>query len=208
MVILDVAIVNVALPTIRTSLGFSANDLQWVVSAYTIAFAGFLLLAGRAADLWGQRRTFLAGLLLFALASLAGGLAPSAATLIVARALQGLGGAIMAAASLATITASFAAGAERMRAVGLWGAMYGAGGAVPGGGWVVAPRAAATPLVPPRFFPDRPLRSATLVVLVSTAALFPLWSFFSLYLQRVLQSPPIGAGLAFLPMALTIVGCA
>src|SRR5437660_2823130 len=129
MVILDVAIVNVALPTIRTSLGFSANDLQWVVSAYTIAFAGFLLLAGRTADLWGQRRTFLAGLLLFALASLAGGLAPSAATLIVARALQGLGGAIMAAASLATITASFAAGAERMRAVGLWGAMYGAGGA-------------------------------------------------------------------------------
>ncbi len=129
MVILDVAIVNVALRSIRSSLGFSVLDLQWIVNAYTIAFAGFLMLGGRASDLFGQRRTFMTGLLLFAAASLAGGLAGSQGMLIGARAAQGLGGAIMAPASLAIITSSFPAGPERMRAVGLWGAMNGAGGA-------------------------------------------------------------------------------
>jgi EmrB/QacA subfamily drug resistance transporter len=298
MVILDVAIVNVALPTIRTALGFSANDLQWVVSAYTIAFAGFLMLGGRAADLFGQRRTFVAGLLMFALASLACGVAPSAATLVAARALQGLGGAVMAPASLSIITAAFPAGAERMRAVGLWGAMNGAGGAAGtllGGvitqelgwrwiflinipialgaaavarvavsersragegaafdlagalsvtaglvalvwgivaaglhGWgslqalgpialglvllagflVIEGRLAASPLVPLRVFSDRLLRIANLAVLVFSAALFPMWYFLSLYLQEVLRFPPIGTGLAFLPMALTIMASA
>src|SRR5271166_4642731 len=129
MVILDVSIVNVALPSIQRSLGFSQTDLQWIVNAYTITFAGFLMLSGRAADLFGQRRTFVTGLLVFALASLAGGTATSQGTLVGARALQGLGGAIMAAASLAIITSSFAHGPERLRAIGLWGAMNGAGGA-------------------------------------------------------------------------------
>jgi EmrB/QacA subfamily drug resistance transporter len=298
MVILDVAIVNVALPSIRASLGFSAIDLQWIVNAYTIAFAGFLMLGGRAADLFGQRRTFIAGLLLFAGASVAGGTAASEGMLIGARAAQGLGGAIMAPASLSIITSSFAAGPERLRAVGLWGAMNGAGGAtgtllggiitqelnwrwillinlpigiaaalvarvavaerrregtaesfdlagaltVTGGllalvygivsagghGWgslaalgpialgvlglaaftVIEGKFAAAPLVPLRAFSNRLLRVSNLVVLLFSAALFPMWYFLTLYLQEVLRMPPIGAGLAFLPMALTIMACA
>jgi EmrB/QacA subfamily drug resistance transporter len=298
MVILDVAIVNVALPSIRASLGFSATDLQWIVNAYTITFAGFLMLSGRATDLFGQRKTFVAGLLVFALASLAGGTADSRAMLVGARALQGLGGAIMAAASLAIITSSFAAGPERHRAIGLWGAMNGAGGAagtllggiitqelswrwillinlpigiaaavaarlivaerrgkidwsgfdvggalaVTGGmlalvygivaagtdGWgafeaigpialgvallvvfaAIEGRLAPKPLVPLRVFKVSQMRTANSVVLLFSAALFPMWYFTSLYLQEVLHMPPLGAGLAFLPMALTIMACA
>ena len=298
MVILDVSIVNVALPSIRDSLGFAANDLQWIVNAYTIAFAGFLMLGGRAADLVGQRRVFAAGLLLFGFASLIGGLASTQGMLIGARALQGLGGAIMAPASLSIINSSFAPGPERLRAIGLWGAMNGAGGAagvllggiitqslgwrwillinlpigiaaalvarvavperrpqskeggfdlagalaVTGGllalvfgivragvaGWgsaqalgpivlgvllliaffAIEARFAAAPLVPLRVLSSKLLRSANLIVFLFSAALFPMWYFLSLYLQLVLKMPPIGAGLAFLPMALTIMACA
>ncbi len=129
MVILDVSVVNVALPAIRGGLHFSEVDLQWVVNAYTVTFAGFLLLGGRAADLLGRRRVFVGGLLLFALASLAGGIANSQAVLIAARAAQGLGGAVIAPASLSILTTTFAEGPERNRAVGIWGAMGGAGGA-------------------------------------------------------------------------------
>ena len=129
MVILDVSIVNVALPSIRNDLGFSATNLQWVVNAYTLTFAGFLLLGGRAADLLGQRRVFVAGLLLFGGASLIGGLSTSQGMLIGARALQGFGGAVVAPATLSVITTHFAEGAERNRALGAWGAMGGAGGA-------------------------------------------------------------------------------
>src|SRR5918911_2696873 len=93
MVILDVSVVNVALPAIRSGLHFSEQNLQWVVNAYTVTFAGFLLLGGRAADLLGRRRVFVAGLTLFAMASLAGGFAATQAELIAARAAQGLGGA-------------------------------------------------------------------------------------------------------------------
>jgi EmrB/QacA subfamily drug resistance transporter len=295
MVILDVSIVNVALPSIHRSLGFSATDLQWVVNAYTITFAGFLMLSGRAADLLGGRRTFITGLLLFALASLAGGTAFDQWMLVGARALQGLGGAVMAAASLAIITASFAAGPERHRAIGLWGAMNGAGGAtgtllggiitqelswrwvllinLPIGvagallaraviadrrhahshasfdlvgalavtsgllslvygivnagseGWgtlaalgpialglaalaafaVYEARVAHAPLVPLRVFSNRLLRVSNLVVIAFSAALFPMWYLCSLYLQEVLHFGPLDAGLAFLPMALTIM---
>jgi EmrB/QacA subfamily drug resistance transporter len=298
MVILDVAIVNVALPSIRASLGFSATDLQWIVNAYTITFAGFLMLSGRAADLFGQRRTFVTGLLVFALASLAGGTASSQAILVGARSLQGLGGAIMAAASLAIITSSFPAGPERLRAIGLWGAMNGAGGAagtllggiitealswrwillinlpigiaaaiaarlvvaehrgkvdwhsfdvagafaITGGllalvygivtagsdGWgaiaaagpialgivllagfvVIEGRLAPAPLVPLRVFKVSQMRTANGVVLLLSAALFPMWYLTSLYLQEVLHMPPLGAGLAFLPMSLTIMAFA
>jgi EmrB/QacA subfamily drug resistance transporter len=129
MVILDVSVVNVALPAIRSGLHFTEADLQWVVNAYTVTFAGFLLLGGRAADLLGRRRVFVAGLLLFALASLAGGVADSQAVLIAARAVQGLGGAVIAPASLSILTTTFAEGPARNRAVGIWGAMGGAGGA-------------------------------------------------------------------------------
>jgi EmrB/QacA subfamily drug resistance transporter len=129
MVILDVSVVNVALPSIRHGLGFTEVDLQWVVNAYTVTFAGFLLLGGRAADLLGRRRVFVAGLAMFALASLAGGFANSQGLLIAARAVQGLGGAVIAPASLSILTTTFAEGAARNRAVGIWGAMGGAGGA-------------------------------------------------------------------------------
>jgi EmrB/QacA subfamily drug resistance transporter len=129
MVILDLSIVNVALPSIQEGLNFSSADLQWVIDAYAIMFAGFLMLAGRAADLFGQRRTFAIALFTFALASMIGGIAPSSGVLIFARGLQGLGGAGMAACSLAIITSTFAPGPERHRAIALWGAMNGAGGA-------------------------------------------------------------------------------
>jgi EmrB/QacA subfamily drug resistance transporter len=129
MVILDVSVVNVALPKIRHALEFSEADLQWVVNAYTVTFAGFLLLGGRAADLLGRRRVFVFGLTLFALASFAGGLADSRVVLIAARAAQGLGAAVIAPASLSILTTTFTETAARNRAVGIWGAMGGAGGA-------------------------------------------------------------------------------
>src|SRR3954449_9229125 len=117
MVILDVSVVNVALPSIRDALGFSGAGLQWVVNAYTLAFAGFLLLGGRAADLLGRRRVFIGGLLLFSLASLVGGLATSQGMLVAARAAQGLGGAVVAPASLAIITTAFTDGHDRNKAL-------------------------------------------------------------------------------------------
>ncbi len=129
MVILDLSIVNVALPSIQSGLGFSAPELQWIVDAYAITFAGFLMLGGRAADHFGQRRMFVVALLVFALASLAGGLAADRATLVLARAVQGFGGALMAACSLAVITSSFAPGPKLNRAIGAWAAMNGLGGA-------------------------------------------------------------------------------
>jgi EmrB/QacA subfamily drug resistance transporter len=296
MVILDVSIVNVALPSIHRSLGFSESQLQWVVNAYTIPFAGFLMLSGRAADRFGGRLTFIVGVLLFSLASLAGGTAGARGVLVGARALQGLGGAVMAAASLAIITHSFAAGPQRHRAIGLWGAMNGAGGAagtllggiitqelswrwvllinLPIGiavaavaraviaehrdgratagsfdlagaltvtigllalvfgivdadshGWGAAAtlgpiaaglvllalfvrvegRYAKAPLVPLRVFSNHLLRTANLVVLALSAALFPMWYLATLYLQEVLHFGALDAGLAFLPMALTIM---
>jgi EmrB/QacA subfamily drug resistance transporter len=129
MVILDVAIVNVALPAIREDLGFSATGLQWVVNAYTLAFGGFLLLGGRAADLIGRREVFAGGLLLFALASLFGGVAQTDGQLVAARAAQGLGGAVVAPATLSILMTTFTEGGERNKALGLWGAMGGVGGA-------------------------------------------------------------------------------
>src|ERR1700760_2474429 len=129
MVILDLSIVNVALPSIQSDLGFSSPDLQWVVDAYAITFAGFLMLGGRVADHFGQRRTLVAGLILFGLASLAGGAAPDQIVLVAASAVQGLAGALMAETSLAIITASFPPGPKLPRAIGIWAAMNGLGGA-------------------------------------------------------------------------------
>ena len=132
MVVLDVSVVNVALPAMRTSLGFDAEGLQWVVNAYTLAFAGFLLLGGRAADLFGRRRMFLVGLAIFGVASLVGGLANAPGLLLAARAAQGLGGAVLAPASLTILTTTFAEGPARSRALGAWAAIGGAGGAAGG----------------------------------------------------------------------------
>ncbi|HKP90503.1 MAG TPA: MFS transporter [Thermoleophilaceae bacterium] len=295
MVILDLSIVNVALPNIQEGLRFSSADLQWVVNAYAIIFAGFLMLAGRAADLFGQRRTFALALFIFSLASLIGGIAPTSGVLIFARGLQGLGGAGMAACSLAIITSTFAAGPERHRAIALWGAMNGAGGAagvlfggvitdvlswrwvllinVPIGlaaaavaaavvverrgqerrtfdllgalvltsgllivtyggvtagsdGWgsasalvplvvgnvvlalfgFVESRAKA-PLVPPKSLTPA-LKLVNGIVVLFSAAIFPMWFVSSLYLQQVLDLSPLETGLVFLPMALVIFACA
>ncbi len=129
IVVIDASIVNVALPSIGRALHFSEADLSWVVNAYTLTFGGFLLLGGRLADLLGRRRMFISGLILFSLSSLAGGLAQSEAWLIGARALQGLGAAIVSPAALSIITTTFADGGERNRALGVWGAVAGAGGA-------------------------------------------------------------------------------
>ncbi|HEX3688505.1 MAG TPA: MFS transporter [Solirubrobacteraceae bacterium] len=293
MVILDLSIVNVALPSIQSSLGFSSADLQWVVDAYAIAFAGFLMLGGRVVDGFGQRRTFAVALLAFALTSLVGGAAQSRGMLIGARGLQGLSCAFMAASSLAIITSSFPAGPQRHRAIGLWAAMNGAGGAAGTlfGGiitqelswrWVLlinppigiaaalvawrvvterrradGPRSfdlagaltltvgqmvlvygvveaglrgwhaglalgpilgglallvvfclievrAKAPLVPFKAL-TKPLRDANTIVLLFSAALFPMWYLSSLYLQQVLGLSPLHTGLTFLPMALTIM---
>jgi EmrB/QacA subfamily drug resistance transporter len=131
MVVLDVAIVNVALPSIQKDLGFSQKDLQWVISAYALFFGGFLLLGGRAADLFGRRRVFVGGLVVFSVASLLSGLAWSESALIGSRALQGLGSAIVSPAALSILTTTFAEGGERNSALGAWGAV-GAFGAVAG----------------------------------------------------------------------------
>jgi EmrB/QacA subfamily drug resistance transporter len=294
MVILDLSIVNVALPSIQSSLGFSSPALQWVVDAYAITFAGFLMLGGRAADHFGQRRTFVVALALFSLTSLLGGAAPDQVVLVGARAAQGLAGALMAASSLAIITSSFAPGPQMHRAIGTWAAMNGLGGAAGvllGGvitevlswrwillinppigaavavlayavvvdrrrtrvgesfdlagaltltigqmvlvygvveaglaGWdtfaalgpivlgvlllvafgLVESRIASAPLVPFKEL-TRSLKVSNTVVLLFSAALFPMWFVSSLYMQQVLGLSPLHAGLTFLPMTLTIM---
>ena len=129
MVVLDIAIVNVALPSIRDDLNFAPENLQWVVSAYAILFGGALLLGGRLADIFGRRRLFIIGLALFSGASLLCGVSWSEGSLIAFRALQGLGGALFAPAALSILMTTFAEGAERNRALGIWGAASGSGGA-------------------------------------------------------------------------------
>ena len=130
MVILDVAIVNVALPTIQVDLDFTQKNLQWVVSAYALAFGGLLLLGGRTADLLGRRRIFIAGIGLFAAASLLAGLAWSDTALVIARALQGVGAAAMTPAALSILMTTFREGSERNKALGIWGAVGASGGTV------------------------------------------------------------------------------
>ena len=296
MIILDVSIVNVALPSIHNGLHFSTTGLQWVVNAYTLTFAGLLMLGGRAADLLGRRRVFLAGTAMFALSSLICALAGSRGLLIGARGVQGVAGAITSPATLSIITSTLPEGRERNRGLALWGAMGALGassGALLGGiltqafgwqaifavniplgaivvalgllaipaiapgigptrrhfdalgaalvtaglfvltfgivrtdtlGWgspgVLAPlaagvalltaffyveaRVAEAPLVPLQIFRIRRLRAANLIVVLMYAANFPAWFFITLYLQQVLHYTAIEAGLAFLPMTLSI----
>ena len=130
MVILDASIVNVALPTIKRDVGFSEQSLSWILNAYTLLFGGFLLLGGRAADRLGRRRLFMAGIALFATASLVCGISQSEGELLIARACQGLGGAMVSPAALSIILTTFAEGTARNRALSVWGAISGAGGAV------------------------------------------------------------------------------
>jgi hypothetical protein len=129
VVVLDASIVNIALPTIQRGLRFSPTNLSWVVNAYVLTFGGFLLLGGRVADLLGRRRVFVVGLAVFSAASLAGGLAQSEAWLIGARAVQGIGAAVLAPSALSIVTATFREGAEPNRALSIWGAVAGSGAA-------------------------------------------------------------------------------
>src|SRR2546430_6432894 len=129
MVVLDATIVNIALPSIQRALQFSATDLEWVINAYALTFGGLLLLGGRAGDLFGRRRMFVVGIVVFTLGSLAGGFATSATWLIVARAAQGIGAAIVAPTALSLIADTFSEGPDRNRALGVYGAVAGAGGA-------------------------------------------------------------------------------
>nr|MDQ2629499.1 MFS transporter [Actinomycetota bacterium] len=129
VVVLDASIVNVALPTIGEALDFTESSLPWVVNAYVLTFGGFLLLGGRLADLLGRRRVFMFGLILFAIASLFGGLATTSGQLVAARAAQGLGAAILSPAALSIVATTFKDGAERNKALGIWGAVAGSGGA-------------------------------------------------------------------------------
>ena len=294
MVVLDVSVVNVALPSIGRDLHYSPTGLQWVVNAYVLTFAGFLLLGGRAADLFGRRRTYIAGLALFSLASLVGGFAQNSTWLTTARAVQGIGGALLSPATLTIIVTTFS-GARLARALGLWSAVAGAGGAAGSilGGvltaqaswrWVlfinvpigiavlvlamrhltelrrteaagrldvagaltvtaglavlvygivgtdthpwgstqtlvtlavaavlliafafIELRIASTPLVPFRLFRSRSLSGANVVMLLIGAAFFCMWYFLSLYLQNVLGFGALRAGLAFFPMAVSII---
>src|SRR3712207_416118 len=168
VVVLDASIVNVALPSIGRDLRFSQQDLSWVVNGYVLVFGGFLLLGGRLADLLGRRRLFMVGLVVFGLASLAGGLATSPGMLIAARAVQGLGGALLSPAALSLVTVMFTEGAERNKAFGVWGAVAGSGGAAgvllggilteyAGWEWVLfvnVPIGIAAVLLAPRLLPE------------------------------------------------------
>nr|WP_157892240.1 MULTISPECIES: MFS transporter [Frankia] len=295
MVVLDISIVNVALPAMQTDLGMSASGLQWVVNAYTLAFAGLLLFGGRAADLFGRRRVFVFGLVLFTLASLAGGLAQSETQLIIARAVQGLGGAVLAPATLSLLMTSFAEGRERTRALGAWGATAASGGAfgtvvggiltdvadwrwvlfvnvpigvalvvaarvvlvesrgqvsrvrdldLPGtltvtgglvllvyaivrtetsswsspltigllaaavvllGAFVAIEATTANPLVPLNIFRYPGIAVANVVAALLGAAMFAVFFFLTLFLQRVENYSPLRAGLSMLPMPLMII---
>src|SRR2546430_6497823 len=131
MLILDIAIVNVALPSMQRTLSLSAENIQWVVSGYALTFGGFLMLGGRLADVVGRRRMFVTGLVLFIAASMLGGFSQSGGVLIAARAIQGFAGALVSPAALSLLTTTFKEGPERNRALGIWSAMA-AGGASAG----------------------------------------------------------------------------
>ncbi len=293
VVVLDASIVNVALPTIGEKLDFSRDNLTWVVNSYTLVFGGFLLLGGRLADLLGPRRMFLGGMVLFGIASLAGGFAQSELQLIVARVVQGLGAALISPAALSIVTRTFAEGKERNTALGVWGAVAGSGGAagvllggvltdflswrwvlfvnvpiavavafaaprllkefpgrkdqnfdvagaftITGGlalmiyalvdaesaGWgstqtlVLIPVALAllgafvaielrqeSPLVPFSIFRLRTLRGANIIGLLVGMGLFSMFYFITVYMQFVLGKDALETGLAYLPLALTII---
>jgi EmrB/QacA subfamily drug resistance transporter len=294
VVVLDASIVNVALPSMGRDLEIDPENLSWVINAYTLFFGGFLLLGGRLADLLGRRRIFITGMGLFGLASLVGGFAQSELWLDAARAVQGLGAALISPAALSIVTTTFAEGAERNKALGVWGAVAGSGGAagVLLGGvlteflsweWVLfvnVPIAAAAmflaprlltesraetehrtfdvagavsvtaglgvlvfalvdaesagwgstqtlvllavaavlltafvlielrqraPLVPFSIFRLRTLRASNVVGLLVGASLFSMFFFITLYLQNVLGYDALEAGLAYLPLAVTII---
>lgn len=294
VVVLDASITNVALPSIGRDLEISQENLAWVVNSYTLVFGGFLLLGGRVADLVGRRRMFISGLVLFSLASLVGGFSTSEGMLIAARAVQGLGAAIVSPAALSILTVTFAEGPERNKAMGVWGAVAGSGGAVgvllggmltewlswewvlwvnvpigivaaafalslieesrqEGGtrhfdllgaisitaalsilvyalvdandaGWgsaqtlgllllsgalhvvfIVTETRSSSPLVPFRIFRNRTLTGANVTGFLVGASLFSMFFYISLYMQQTLGYDALKAGLAYVPLSLTII---
>ncbi len=294
VVVLDASITNVALPSIGRDLGLSQDSLSWVVNSYTLVFGGFLLLGGRLADILGRRRVYIWGLILFAVASFVGGFSQSETTLIAARAVQGLGAALLSPAALSILTSTFREGAERNRALGVWGGVAGAGGAagvllggvlteylswrwvlfvnvpIAAGAVLLAPRLvpesrdererggfdiagavtvtaglavliyalvdandagwgstqtigllalavvllvsfvaiesrAAAPLVPFDVFQSRTRTGAYATGLLVGASLFSMFFFISLYMQQVLGWDALKSGLAYLPLAITII---
>jgi EmrB/QacA subfamily drug resistance transporter len=217
MTVLDVSIVNVALPSIGKSLHFSETNLQWVITAYAITFGGFLLLGGRSADLLGRRRMFYVGVTVFTVASFLCGLAWSEGVLIAARALQGFGAAIISPAALSIIMTSFEEGAERNKALGIWGAIGGSGAAVgvlAGGvltkylGWewiffVNVPVGIAALVLAPRFVresrADRPSTPDVAGAITITAGL-------ALLVYAVSQAPTHGWGSGWTILRLVVAG--
>ncbi len=206
VVVLDASIVNVALPTIGSALHFSQDNLSWVVNAYVLTFGGFLLLGGRMADLLGRRRVFMGGLILFALASLAGGFATNDAQLIAARAVQGLGAAILSPAALSIITTTFRDGAERNKALGAWGAVAGSGGAagVLLGGvlteyagwewvlWVNVPIGIIAALLAPRLIAETRQESGTRAF--DAAGAFSVTAGLAMLVYALVEAPNAGWG--------------
>src|SRR5918999_1492536 len=212
MIVLDGTIVNVALPAIRGSLGFSQVTLSWVVNAYLLTFGGFLLLGGRAGDLFGRRRVFAFGLALFTFASLLRGLAGSQVVLVAARALQGVGGAIIAPAALSIIITAFKDPAERARAMGVW-AFVVSGGASVGlllsagllVGFAAVERRTRAPLVPPGIFArSRNLAVSNVVMALAVVGMVGWFFFSALYLQRVLGYDSLATSLAYLPATVAL----
>src|SRR5215813_11902624 len=206
MVILDAAIVTVALPSIEEELGFSSQGLQWVVSAYALTFAGLLLLGGRAADLLGRRRVFMVGLAFFTLASLFCGLAWSDKALIGARAFQGVGAAVMTPSALSIITTTFAEGPERNKALGIWGALGGIGATtawliggpiVDGLGWegiffINVPVGLAALVLAPALL--RESRAATARRSYDPAGAFTITGALTLLVYAIVEAPDTGWG--------------
>jgi EmrB/QacA subfamily drug resistance transporter len=222
VVVLDASIVNVALPTIGEALDFSQDNLSWVVNAYVLTFGGFLLLGGRLADLLGRRRVFMGGLVLFALASLAGGFANSDGALIAARAVQGLGAAILSPAALSIVTTTFSDGAERNKALGAWGAVAGSGGAagVLLGGvlteyagwewvlWVNVPIGIVAALIAPRLIAESRSDSETRSFDVAGAA--SVTAGLATFVYALVEAPDAGWGstqtLGLLALAIALLG--
>src|SRR5919198_869958 len=205
MVILDVAIVNVALPSIKSDLGFSQTNLQWVISAYAIVFGGVLLLGGRLADLLGRRRLFVAGLAVFTASSLLCGLAWSEGSLIAFRAVQGLGGALLAPAALSLLMTTFAEGRERNLALGIYGAASGSGAAALVLAFVGIELRSRSPLLPLRIFRLRTLTAANASMAIVGGVAFSEFFLLTLYLQDVLHYSAVESGVAFLGFALAVV---
>src|SRR5207245_580832 len=207
MVVLDVAIVNVALPSIKTDLHFSEQNLQWVITAYSILFGGALLLGGRLADILGRRRMFIVGLALFTVSSLLDGLAWSEGSLIAFRLLQGLGAALVSPAALSILTTTFTEGRERNRALGIWGAASGSGGAsaVLLGAFFVIELRSQAPLLPLRIFRLRTLSASNVSGLLMGGAIFAQFFLLTLYMQQVLHYSALKTGVAYIGLTLTII---